>query len=325
MSDVRERLGRVTERIVTVTANPTVDVSTSVDELVPERKLRCAPMRLEPGGGGINCARVVVELGGTALAVYAAGGATGALLDDLLGPEDLETTRVDTDALTRLGLHVRDERAGAQYRFVLPGPDVDAGVADAVLAAVEASSSPGVFVIGSGSLPPGMPDDVYARLAERVHAADARLVLDTAGPWLQPALDVHVDVLRLNRREFAELLGDEMETDGGAERTLRSLVESEAVRVAVMSLGADGSLAVSSEGAWMVSAPQVDVVSTVGAGDSFTAALTLGLAAGLDLPRATAYGVAAGAAAVTTPGTRLCPASTTDELYADTLRRNGLS
>ena len=97
----------MTDTIVTVTPNPVVDIATSVDELAPDRKLRCSSMHLEPGGGGVNCARVVAELGGRAHAVYAAGRATGTLLDGLLDDEELQRTRVEIGSLTRLGFHVR--------------------------------------------------------------------------------------------------------------------------------------------------------------------------------------------------------------------------
>lgn len=315
----------MTDRIVTVTPNPVVDVGTSVDELAPGRKLRCSQMRLEPGGGGINCARVIDELGGSSHAVYVAGGATGTLLDDLLDGEHLERTRVDVSSLTRLGVHVTVERDDEQYRLGFPGPEVPDDLADRLIGAVLDVTSAGTYVVASGSLPPGLSHDFFAMLAERVRDAGAHLVLDTAGPWLQPALDVGVAVVRNNQREFAELLGEPLDRPGDRERALGSLIESGAARIAVMGLGASGSLAVSGDGAWTVSAPDVDVVSRVGAGDSLTGALTLGLARGDATPLATAYGVAAGAAAVTTPGTRLCAASTTEDLYERTIRENDLA
>lgn len=315
----------MTDTIVTVTPNPVVDIATSVDELAPDRKLRCSSMRLEPGGGGVNCARVVAELGGRAHAVYAAGGATGTLLDGLLDDEELQRTRVEIGSLTRLGFHVRVDEQDGQYRFAFPGPDVQADLADALIDAVVPALSPGAFVIASGSLPPGLPHDFYAVLADRVRHDGGQLVLDTAGPWLRPALDAGVAVVRNNQREFTEVLGEELGEPDARERAMRSLVESGMARIAVMGLGAEGSLAVSEEGAWMVKAPEVEVVSRVGAGDSLTGALTLGLARGWDTPLALAYGVAAGAAAVTTPGTHLCTASTTEELYERTTRQNGLT
>lgn len=315
----------MTDPIVTVTPNPVVDVGTTVDEMLPDRKLRCSAMRLEPGGGGVNCARVIDELGGRSHSVYAAGGATGALLDELLDDDHVERTRIDVDGRTRLGVHVNDEQHDEQYRLAFPGPDVCADLADALIDAVVDALSAGTFVIASGSLPPGLPHDFHAVLAKRVRAVGAELVLDTTGPWLRPALDAGVAVVRNNQREFGELLGEELDRPRDRERALRSLVESGAARIAVMGLGADGSLAVSGDGAWMVSAPDVDVVSRVGAGDSLTGALTLALARGWDTPLATAYGVAAGAAAVTTPGTQLCTASTTDDLYERTIRVNGLT
>jgi 6-phosphofructokinase 2 len=110
--------------IVTLTINPCVDESTVVDQVVPDRKLRCGPPRYEPGGGGINVARAIRKLGGEALAIYPAGGAAGELLTALLEREGVAQRPLPISSWTRQNLNVFEESTGRQFRFVLPGPSL---------------------------------------------------------------------------------------------------------------------------------------------------------------------------------------------------------
>jgi 6-phosphofructokinase 2 len=315
-------------RIITVTPNPALDVSTSVPHLTPRAKLRCAPALREAGGGGINCARVVVELGGDAQAVYAAGGSNGQLLASLLLDHDIEPTLVPAEGNTRLSFHVHVDDEDRQYRFVLPGAVLTGHAVDALLEVAETAvvaAGPGTYVIASGSLPPGSPVDLYHQLAKVVTAAGGHLVLDTAGPGLAPAARGGIAVLRNNVLELSHLVGRSLATDDEIDGAARRLIDDGAAEVVAVSLGAGGCLVATIDGIHRLAAPQVDVASTVGAGDSLTAALTLGLARGLDVVDAAAYGVAAGTAAVTTDKTELCRAGDVERFHQATRDLNGFS
>lgn len=109
-------------KIVTLTMNPALDIATSTDQIVPERKLRCDTPRYDPGGGGINVARAVHALGVDALAVFPAGGAAGNLIGHLLYQEGVEYKAIPITGFTRESLNVIEREHGAQYRFILPGP-----------------------------------------------------------------------------------------------------------------------------------------------------------------------------------------------------------
>ena len=109
-------------QIVTFTPNPAVDVSTSVERIVPVSKLRCSPQRRDPGGGGINVARVVKRFGGDVMAIFLYGGATGRLLQQLVKREEIPTLASEIAEETREDFSVDEESTGKQYRFVLPGP-----------------------------------------------------------------------------------------------------------------------------------------------------------------------------------------------------------
>jgi 6-phosphofructokinase 2 len=145
--------------IVTLTPNPAIDISTSVDEVVPVRKLRCEAARRDPGGGGINVARVVQRLGAEVTAIYPAGGCTGELLRRLVKREGVQSLAIPVAEETRESFTALDQKSGEQYRFVLPGAPLSEAEWCACLDALEAVDPLPPFVVCSGSLPPGVPDD----------------------------------------------------------------------------------------------------------------------------------------------------------------------
>ena len=167
--------------IVTVTMNPTIDLSTSADRVVSTEKIRCAQPRMDPGGGGINVARTVLALGETVLAVLPAGGPTGDVLQGLLEDAGLPRRVVPIGGSTRESFAITENSSGRQFRFVLPGPTLTVPEwNDCLDAAVHAARS-AHYVVASGSLPPGVPADFYRTLAERVAQLGCRFVLDTSG------------------------------------------------------------------------------------------------------------------------------------------------
>src|SRR5262249_44715325 len=174
--------------IVALTLNPSIDISTSVERVEPARKLRCAPPRLYPGGGGVNVARVALRLGASVELVYPTGGSTGHLLRRLVEREGIPNLAVDLSQETREDLTVFEDTTGAESRFVLPGPHLSEREWRNCLAVIDALHSRPKFLVASGSLPPDVPADFYARVAKIAFRLGAKFVLDTSGAALEPAL-----------------------------------------------------------------------------------------------------------------------------------------
>src|ERR1700741_2494324 len=124
-------------RIVTLTLNPSVDLATSVDVVQAEHKLRCRDTSYDPGGGGINVARVVHELGGAVVAAWTCGGAMGDLLKTLLDRCDLQHAPIPIAEPVRQDVTVLESRTNAQYRFVLEGPVLSSAEASSIMRFVE--------------------------------------------------------------------------------------------------------------------------------------------------------------------------------------------
>ena len=151
--------------IVTLKMNPALDIATATDIIVPATKLRCEAPRYDPGGGGINVARAVHMLGGDALAVFPIGGASGEMIRGFLQTEGMPQATVPVAGITRESLAIVERQSGKQDRFLLPGPRLGAPDQARVVEALAAQAAGAAFIVASGSLPPGVPNDFYAGVA----------------------------------------------------------------------------------------------------------------------------------------------------------------
>jgi 6-phosphofructokinase 2 len=303
------------ECAVTLTPNPAIDISTAVDEVLPIRKLRCTAARRDPGGGGINVARVVRRFGGEVAAIYPAGGSTGKLLQQLVDREGVRSVAISVTEETREDFTVLEEKSGKQYRFVLPGAKLSQTDWKACLSRLQEMEPMPAYVVGSGSIPPGVPDDFYARMARIAKTRGSNPVVDTSGSALAEVLKEGVYLVKPNLRELQELTGATLHDRNSQMSACRKLIEAGCAEIVVLTLGADGAILVTSGAAYAASASDVEVVSAVGAGDSFVGGMVWKLAGGAEVADAFRCGVAAGSAAVMNAGTELCHAQDAANLY----------
>jgi len=310
--------------IVTLTLNPALDLATTTAQVAPTHKLRCGPVQRFPGGGGINVARVLHRLGADVAAWALVGGAAGAQIATLLAHEDVPTRLHPIAGDTRENLSVVETTTGQEFRFVLPGPTVapaewQALLADLAPPADAAATAPGPtrWWVASGSLPPGLPDTTYAELARAARRQGVRLALDTSGPALAAALQAGVALVKPSLRELRELLGEPLAAPADWHRAARTLVQQGQAGMVALSLGEQGALLATPGGAWQAPAlPAAAQHGTTGAGDCFLAALVWALDRGEAPPEALRWGIAAGAAALQSPGTSLAAAADVHRLLA---------
>jgi 6-phosphofructokinase 2 len=306
-----------TPSIVTLTMNPAIDVSAGVDYVIPDDKLRCGAPTYEAGGGGINVARAIRRLGGEALALFPAGGPAGALLGTLLDGEGVAHRPWPIAGWTRENLNVSERVTRRQFRFVMPGPALAEREWQGILDAVDALQPAPRFVVASGSLPPGVPADFYARLGLRLGQRGVRLVLDASGEPLRRAIEGGVYLLKPSLREFEELTGESGCEESRLPVLGRRLLDEGACEILILSLGPRGVFWMSAAERGRLAAPAVPVRSSVGAGDSMVAGIVLWLDRGRPLADAITFGVAAGAASVMNPGTELCRLADVERLYGE--------
>jgi len=290
--------------ILTITLSPTVDISGEAETVRPTRKTRMPPLRYEPGGGGINVARVISMFGGDVEALYFSGGELGSLLDRLVRESGIRHRRFAISGQTRLAFMVNERTTGLQYRFVPEGPEIRPDELQPCFDAIEKTSCR--YVVASGSLAGGAPDDTFVRLAKSAAARGIPFVLDTSGAALKRTLsEGSVHLVKPSRGELESLAGHKLDEDG-AGRLASDLVARGSARFVAVTMGADGALLASASGIKRLPAIHVRVRSAVGAGDSFLGAMVWALSEGESPEQAFRLGMAAGAATAMTPGTELC-------------------
>ena len=302
--------------VLTVTLNPALDLSTSAAHVVPTHKVRCDTLQRHPGGGGVNVARVIHRLGGNCTALYPAGGASGGVFQQLLNDEGVPSICVPIAGETRESFSVKDISSHNEFRFVLPGPVLQTSEWHACLDQIAELDDLPKLVVASGSLPPGVPDDFYARLNRLLKMRNVDLVLDTSGAALSLALDEGVYLCKPSLRELSELCGKELSTEADWRSAGQDLIKQGRVQVLVLSLGEGGACLFIDGASYFAPAIAVNVVSAIGAGDSFVGAMVLALSKGHDLPDAFKYGVAGATAALLSTGTGLCQPEDVSRLYA---------
>ena len=302
--------------IVTLTLNPSIDLAYQPGEIRPIRKIRSIEKRIDAGGGGINVARVLKELGVESYAIYLAGGATGLVLNELVAKSGVPRRCFDIASSTRISFTVLEEISGLEYRFVSDGCALADAEWQSTLSLLKECDAD--YIVASGSLPPGVPVDFYARLGEVVRSNGARLILDTSGPALEAAISAGgIYVAKPSLGEFETLTHRRFETAEEIADAARSFVAKGSVENLAVTMGRDGALLSHRSGTLRLDGPKVKPVSAVGAGDSFLAGITVALARGQNVEDAFMLGMAAGAAAVLTPGTQLCHRQDVERLHAE--------
>jgi len=305
------------KNIVTLTMNPAIDVNTSVDNFVAERKLRCGNPSREPGGGGINVSRAIRKLGGESIALYTCGGLTGQMFQELLHHEGLNHRPIPIKDGTRENIIVYEESSTLQYRLCMPGPMITDDEMKSSLDQIIALDPRPDFIVASGSLPPGAPKNFYAEAARVAKQLDSKIIVDTQGEPFQLALEEGLFLVKPNLRELSQLGEHLIENEKQIEDMAEKIVQSSRSEVVVVSLGAAGALMVTKEESRYIRPSAVPIKSKVGAGDSMVAGIVLALSRGNTIQDSVSFGVAAGTAAVMTPGTELCRREDTERLFKE--------
>lgn len=302
-------------QIVTLTINPSVDISWDVDDVVPTRKLRSTGGSVYPGGGGINVSHVISELGGESTAVFTRGGVIGTLLTELLDDYAIDRRVIKVAGDTRLSATVFERSTHDEYRVTPPGPELTEAEWSRVIDVI--SELDCEYLVCAGSVPAGVPEDLYARIAVIAKERGTKMILDTSGRALIEGLQAGVYIVKPNLREIEHLIGRKAPTPELQEAVAREVIEQGGAEIVALTLGAQGALLVWADGSLRLQSPEVNKRSAVGAGSSFVAGLTYGLATGKSLEDAFRLAVACGTAALVTPGTEMCRRADVERLFAD--------
>ncbi|HJA28118.1 MAG TPA: 1-phosphofructokinase [Candidatus Olsenella pullicola] len=289
--------------IYTVTLNPALDKTATVEGLVVNEVNRITEVREDPGGKGINVSKVIARLGGTSRALALLGGTVGEKIRAMLSEEGIDVWTFEAEGETRTNLKVVDPKLGTNTDINEPGPIASIATLDAMLAALAGVVERGDIVVLSGSLPKGAPVATYGAWVRACASSGAKVFLDADGAALSHGLGAHPYLVKPNDAELSRLCGHEL-TDVAqiAEEAIR-LVNGGIGRV-VVSMGGAGAVLADESHVLLARSPKVSVGSTVGAGDSVVAALAYAEERSMALEDAARLAMATGAANVMQSGTQ---------------------
>ena len=291
--------------IATVTLNPSLDKTVTVEGLVVDEANRWTSLRRDAGGKGINVSRVIHELGGRTVAYGFIGGIDGEVLKHLLEQQYVPFDFTPIKGDIRSNFIITNIKTYRQTRIDAPGPYISKGeMEDLVLKVMNIKPKP-EFLVFAGSVPPGVPDDIYNTLIREAKKHGIKTVLDSDDQWLAEGVKAIPDVIKPNIHEAEELLGVKLKQEVEIIQAAQDLA-GWGIGVVAISRGKDGLIVVSEDKLLRIIPPEVQINSTVGAGDSAVAGLVLKLSQGSEIEEACRLAVAAGTAATLTPGTELC-------------------
>ena len=300
--------------ITTVTLNPALDEAVSLERFDLGATNRSALDALDPGGKGVNAARVITRMGRETIALGFVGGVTGNMLREKLDAEGLLHAFDDVGELTRLNVMIYERAGGRRTRLYLPGPHVAIERVAALKLRLAQAPARGYVVFG-GSIPPGLPDDIYRDLVEWLATRGVHSIVDTSGSALLKALQAQPALIKPNVEEAEEVLGRALRSDDEILAGAHELQRLGAQRV-VISQGAAGAIACGPDGSWKAIPPAIQACSTVGSGDSMVAGMAIALSEGGDLKDGLVLGTATGSATAMVPGTKLCKRADVERLIA---------
>lgn len=311
--------------VLTITLNPALDKNSTIDNLIPEKKLRCSMPKFDAGGGGINVSRALKRLGVSSSVIFTSGGSTGRKLENLLGLESLNLFPVRTINETRENFIVTDTLNSKQYRFGFPGELVTEEEQNEILNNVEKLNPIPDFVVISGSLPVGIHPDFIRLLIDKCKLKGSKVIVDTSGDALKAAVEEGVFLVKPNQRELSELAGrNELETID-MDKQANSIISQGKASILVVSLGAKGAILYSENQKIQMVPPLVKIRSTVGAGDSMVAGMVWALTSQNGLEDVLRKGIACGTATTLAEGTGLFKIKDVERIYDQIKINNQIS
>jgi 1-phosphofructokinase family hexose kinase len=301
--------------IYTVTLNPAVDRELTVPAMEFDSVLRASEARVDFGGKGFNVSRLLRGLGATSTAVGFLGGRAGELLQDGLQGLGIGTDFVWVNGETRTNVSIVTDSHDHYIKVNEKGPRVEEDKQRELLEKIDSLATRGDWWVLAGSLPPGVGEDIYARIVHVLNQHEANAVLDTSGVSLRLGCLEKPYFVKPNVEEARALTGLPMETPAEIATAAAEMRRLGAQNV-VISMGKAGALLNTTEGTWLIHTPNIQEKNPIGAGDSMVGGLVWGLAQGMSLKEALGWGVASGAATASLPGTEVGTRPLIEELFA---------
>ncbi|MGI6230670.1 MAG: 1-phosphofructokinase [Tractidigestivibacter sp.] len=299
--------------IYTVTLNPALDKTVKVPNLKVDAVNRITELRSDAGGKGINVSKVIAKLGGSSEAVAVLAGNTGKWIEEALADAGIRMLAYHVEGETRTNLKVIDPENDTHTDINEPGPKVTDAMLNELLDQLVEQVQKGDIVVLSGSLPAGTDRATYGTWTRTLRETGAKVYLDADGDALKHGLEAKPYFTKPNDHELSGLVGRELTDVKEIAAAAQELVEKGIEKV-LISMGGEGGLIATADGAWYAGPVKVPVGSTVGAGDSVVAAMAYAESNGMGIEDTMRLAMATGAANVMQSGTQAAERSVVDSL-----------
>jgi len=290
--------------IITVTLNPAVDKTITIDSFKINTVNRTKKSRKDAGGKGINVSKVLMELGEKSTATGFLGGESGLSIKHYLEKINVEDKFLNVNGETRENIKIVDSEKKTFTDINDIGPTIaenDIGLFKEVIHDLTINNK---LIIFSGSIPNGCPDNIYQELIEIAHGNNAYVILDTYGKPFRMAIEAKPDLIKPNIEELEEYIGQKLDSIEEIVKNIQSQIISKGISTVVVSLGEKGAILVNEHSYYKTDGLKVKVESTVGAGDAMVAGIAYSINNNYNQKKQLLYGSASATANIMTPGTQ---------------------
>jgi 1-phosphofructokinase family hexose kinase len=301
--------------IYTLTLNPAVDRELTVPAMEFDSVLRASEARLDFGGKGFNVSRLLKAMNETSIAVGYVGGNAGELLQKGLQRLGIGTDFVWVSEETRTNVSIVTQSHDHYIKVNEKGPFVNSSRQKELLDKIDSLSKAGDWWVLAGSLPPGVPNDIYARVIHVLNKYGANAILDTSGESLKLGCAEKPYLVKPNADEAHAITGLPVNSPAEIAAAAAEIRRTGAQNV-VVTMGKAGALLDASDGTWLIHTPKIQEKNPIGAGDSMVGGLVWALTQHIPLKEALGWGVASGAATASLPGTEVGTRPLIEQLYS---------
>jgi len=302
--------------VITVTLNPALDKTVTIDGLEVGGLNRVNDIRIDAGGKGINVAKVLRGFNENVTAVGFMGGHNGKLIMQGLEREGIQHSFTETVAETRMNLKVVDSTVQVTTEINERGGEITRQERALFQKTLEDQLDQASILVLGGSVPPGIEHAEYALLIKAAKSKGVKTILDADGDALKEGLIACPEIIKPNIHELEQLLGVTLSSDEEIVQAARKLI-AQGIEWVIVSMGGDGSVAVSKDEALRARPFKIKPESTVGAGDSMVAAIASSIIHGRGLEETLRWATAAGSVTASKPGTQVCRPEEVEERLND--------
>jgi 1-phosphofructokinase family hexose kinase len=290
--------------IYTVTLNPAIDRELQVAKLEPHRVMHAHSSQMSYGGKGINVSRGLAAIGAKSIALGFVGGSTGEMLTQEMANLDVLTDFVHISGEIRTNFSIVDKTRTQFIKVNEPGPKIHTQECHQLITKMRRLARPGDLWALCGSIPPGIPDSIYADIIQEIQSLGGKTLLDTSGPALTHGCNPNLFLVKPNASEASTLTGSKIDSTEDALNAASAILQT-GVKHVIITQGRKGALLSNQAGTWIAVAPSITKRNDVGAGDAVMTGIMYGLSCDLSWPEILRWGVACGTAAASTEGTTI--------------------